>query len=66
MDVEFELSRLRDNVRITATKALYGTNTIVVACGILDKLYGDKYLIANELKSQLKNIKPKVGRITTW
>ena len=57
-DIDFELDRLKDNVPIQASKALYGTTTIDAAWGVLNKLYGDKYLNANELEGQLKNIKP--------
>ena len=56
---ESELDRLRDNVPLQASKALYGETTMNGAWDILNKLYGDKDLITNKLKIQLKNIKPK-------
>ena len=40
-----------------ASKALYGTTSMAEAWRIL--LYGDRVLIANEVKRQLKNIKTK-------
>ena len=45
-----------------ASKAIYGTTTIEAASGVLNKFYGGKDLIVNELKRQLKNIKPKDKR----
>ena len=56
---ESELDRLRDNVPEQAAKSLYGETTMLGAWSVLDKLYGDKDLIANKLKMQLKNIKAK-------
>ena len=57
LSVEGELDRLRDNVPSQAAKALYGENSMAGAWGIMDKLYGDKDLVANKLKMQLKSIK---------
>ena len=56
---ESELDRLRDNVPTQASKALYGESSMDSAWKVLDKLYGDTDLVANKLKVQLKNIKPK-------
>ena len=54
---ESELDRLRDNVPSKAAKMLFGEVTMAGAWKILDKLYGNKTIIANKLKTQLKNIK---------
>ena len=56
---EQELDRLRDCVPSQASKALFGEDKMVKAWKILDELYGDKDLVANILKNQLKNIKAK-------
>ena len=56
---ESELDRLGDNVPGQAGRALYGETTLSGAWKILDQLYGDKGLLANKLKNQLKSIKPK-------
>ena len=56
---EQELDRLRDCVPSQASKALFGCNTMRKAWDILEKLYGDKDLIASLLKTQLKSIKAK-------
>ena len=56
---ESELDRLRDHVPSQASKALYGETTMEGAWKVLDKLFGDKDLVTNKLKTQLKNIKPK-------
>ena len=56
---EAELDRLRENVPGQAAKALYGESDMAKAWKILESLYGDKDLIANILKTQLKNIKVK-------
>ena len=54
---ESELDRLRDNVPSQAAKMLFGEVTMAGAWGIMDKLYGNKTIIANKLKTQLKTIK---------
>jgi hypothetical protein len=59
LSAEGELDRLRDHVPVQAAKALYGETTMAGAWRILEKLYGDKDLITNKLKIQLKSIKPK-------
>jgi hypothetical protein len=56
---ESELDRLRDNIPVQAAKALFGESEMSKAWKLLENLYGDKDLIANKLKSQLKNIKIK-------
>ena len=57
LPAESELDRLRDNVPLQATKALYGESSMEKAWKILENLYGDKDLIINKLKNQLKSIK---------
>ena len=54
---EGELDRLRDNVPAQASKMLFGEVTMTGAWSILDKLFGNKTIIANKLKTQLKEIK---------
>ena len=54
---ESELDRLRDNVPSQASKMLFGEVTMAGAWGIMDNLYGNKTIIANKLKTQLKTIK---------
>ena len=56
---ESELDRLRDSIPVQAAKALFGESEMPKAWKLLESLYGDKDLIANKLKSQLKNIKIK-------
>ena len=56
---ESDLDRLRDNIPNQAAKALFGESEMSKAWKLLESLYGDKNLIANKLKSQLKNIKIK-------
>ena len=53
---ESELDRLRENIPPQASKTLFGEKSMANAWKILENLYGDKDLIANKLKSQLKNI----------
>ena len=59
LSAESELDRLRDHVPAQASKSLYGETTMAGAWKVLDKLYGDKDLVANKLKTQLKAIKPR-------
>ena len=54
---ESELDRLRDNVPPQAAKMLFGEVTMAGAWSIMDNLYGNKTIIANKLKTQLKTIK---------
>ena len=56
---ESELDRLRDSIPAQASKALFGESCMKSAWKILENLYGDKDLIANKLKTQLKSIKGK-------
>ena len=59
LPAESELDRLRESVPAQASKALFGENDMTGAWKILEGLYGDKDLIANMLKNQLKGIKGK-------
>ena len=59
---EGELDRLKDHVPTQAAKALYGESTMLGAWNVLNRLYGDKDLVANKLKVQLKSIKAKGKR----
>ena len=59
---ESELDRLRDSIPDQAAKALYGEKEMKGAWATLQKLYGDKKLIVNKLKSQLKNITVKAKK----
>ena len=54
---ESELDRLRDNVPSQAAKMLFSEVTMERAWAIMDKLFGNKTMIANKLKTQLKEIK---------
>lgn len=56
---EQELDRLRECIPSQASKSLFGESTMIGAWKVLEELYGDKDIIANLLKSQLKNIKAK-------
>ena len=62
LPAESELDRLRESVPAQASKALFGESDMNKAWRILEGLYGDKDLIANMLKKQLKGIKGK-GRM---
>ena len=57
LSAESELDRLSDNVPNKAAKMLFGEVSIGGAWAILDKMYGNKTIIANKLKTQLKEIK---------
>ena len=59
MPPETELDRLRENIPSQAAKALFGETVMAKAWKVLESLYGDKDLIANKLKKQLKGIKVK-------
>ena len=61
LTAESELDRLRDNVPDKASKMLFGEETMGAAWSILDKMYGNKTIIASKLKNQLKSIK-SVGK----
>ena len=62
MPPETELDKLRENIPSQASKALFGETKMEVAWKTLENLYGDKDLIINKLKMQLKNIKVKAKR----
>ena len=62
LPAESKLDRLRESVPAQASKALFGESDMNKAWRILEGLYGDKDLIANMLKTQLKGIKSK-GRM---
>ena len=57
LGAEAELDRLRDSVPDQAKKMLIGEKSMDSAWNVLTKLYGNKTLLANKLKSKLKNIK---------
>lgn len=57
LSAESELDRLADNVPAKAAKMLFGEVSMGGAWAILDKMYGNKTIIANKLKTQLKGIK---------
>ena len=59
MPQETELDRLRECIPSQAAKALFGETKMDQAWKVLEGLYGDKDLIANKLKKQLKGIKVK-------
>ena len=59
LPAESELDRLRESIPVQASKALFGEKEMSKAWKILESLYGDKDLIANKLKTQLKTIKVK-------
>ena len=59
LSADSELDRLRDHIPSQAAKALYGETSMAGAWAVLEKLYGNKNLIASKLKQQLKSIKPK-------
>ena len=54
---EAELDRLRDNIPKDATKMLIGETTMKGAWKTLDTMYGNKTMLANKLKSNLKSLK---------
>ena len=51
-----ELDRLRDNVPEDAKKMLVGEKSLVNAWKILTKMFGNKTMLANKLKTKLKGI----------
>ena len=57
LEEQAELDRLRDNIPVEAKKMLTGEKSLENAWKILTKLYGNKTMLANKLKSKLKNIK---------
>ena len=56
LEEESELDRLRDQIPESARKMLIGEKSLVNAWKILTKLYGNKTLLANKLKSKLKSV----------
>ena len=56
---EFELDLIKRNLPDDGRKKLYGCDSIATAWLLLDKMYGDKKLIVQKLKSKLKNLTPK-------
>ena len=58
LPVEGELDRLKDNIPEQAAKLIFSEVTMESAWNILDKMYGNKTMIASKLKNQLKAIKP--------
>ena len=56
--VEYELDLLKKNIPDEGKKKLYGVDSLTTAWSQLEKLYGDKSLICQKLKSRLKNLKP--------
>ena len=57
LSAEAELDRLKDNVPEKAAKMLFGEVSMDGAWAVLDKMFGNKTLIASKLKAQLKGIK---------
>ena len=55
---EGELDRLKDNIPVQAAKLIFCENSMDSAWSVLDKMYGNKTMIASKLKNQLKGIKP--------
>ena len=56
LEEQSELDRLRDNVPESAKKMLVGEKSLVNAWKILSKMFGNKTMLANKLKSKLKGI----------
>ena len=56
---EFEIDLLKRHLPDEGKKKLYGCDSISTAWLLLDRMYGDKKLIVQKLKSKLKNLKPK-------
>ena len=55
---EYEMDLLKRSIPEEGKKKLYGVDSITTAWAQLEKLYGDKSLICQKLKSRLKNLKP--------
>ena len=55
---EYEMDLLKNSIPEEGRKKLYGVDSLSSAWTQLDKLYGDKSLICQKLKSRLKNLKP--------
>ena len=58
LTAEGELDRLKENVPAQAAKLLYSETNMANAWKVLDSMYGNKSMIANKLKNQLKEIQP--------
>ena len=56
---DFEIDLLKRNIPDEGRKKLFECDSISTAWLLLDKMYGDKQLIIQKLKSKLKNLKPK-------
>ena len=56
---DFEIDLLKRNLPEEGRKKLYGCDSLSTAWRLLDKMYGDKPLIIQKLKSKLRNLKPK-------
>ena len=56
---EHEIDLLKTRIPDEGKKKLYGVESLSSAWLLLDKLFGDKQLICQKLKSRLKNIEPK-------
>ena len=56
---EFEIDLLKRHLPEEGKKKLYGCDSITTAWHLLDKMFGDKKLIVQKLKSKLRNLKPK-------
>ena len=57
LPAEGELDRLKDSIPEHAAKLLFSEKTMDSAWNVLDKMYGNKTMIASKLKNQLKAIK---------
>ena len=55
---EYEMDLLKENIPVEGRKKLYGVDSLSSAWRQLEKMYGDKSLICQKLKSRLKNLKP--------
>ena len=56
LEEQAELDRLRDNLPENGKKMLIGERSLNNAWKTLDKMFGNKTMLANKLKSKLKNI----------
>ena len=55
---EYEMDLLKKSIPGEGRKKLYGVDSLSTAWTQLGKMYGDKSLICQKLKSRLKNLKP--------
>ena len=56
--VEYELDLMKKSIPEDGKKKLYGVDSLTTAWIQLEKMYGDRGLICQKLKSRLKNLKP--------